>query len=78
MVTDYGGLLSHGPIVAREPGIPCLCGTEIRSRRIRDGQQISVDGDADRVEILEPDGKRQASLSSPRGVAERWTAPRGL
>ena len=46
VVTDYGGLLSHGPIVARELGIPCVCGTEIGSRRIRDGQLIRVDGDA--------------------------------
>lgn len=37
VVTDHGGLLSHGPIVARELGIPCVCGTELGSRRIRDG-----------------------------------------
>jgi pyruvate,water dikinase len=54
VVTDYGGLLSHGPIVARELGIPCVCGTEIGSRRIRDGQLVRVDGDAGRVEILGP------------------------
>jgi phosphohistidine swiveling domain-containing protein len=54
VVTDYGGLLSHGPIVARELGIPCVCGTEVASRRIRDGQLIRVDGDAGLVEILEP------------------------
>lgn len=53
VVTDYGGLLSHGPIVARELGIPCVCGTEVGSGRIRDGQLIRVDGDAGRVEILE-------------------------
>src|SRR5580693_833369 len=54
VVTDYGGLLSHGPIVARELGIPCVCGTEVGSRRIRDGQLIRVDGDAGLVEIVEP------------------------
>ncbi|CDO90337.1 PEP-utilizing protein [Mycobacterium triplex] len=54
VVTDYGGLLSHGPIVARELGIPCVCGTEVGSRRIRDGQLIRVDGDAGTVEIVEP------------------------
>jgi len=54
VVTDYGGMLSHGPIVARELGIPCVCGTEVGSRRIRDGQLIRVDGDAGLVEILEP------------------------
>jgi phosphohistidine swiveling domain-containing protein len=55
VVTDYGGLLSHGPIVARELGIPCVCGTEVGSRRIRDGQLVRVDGDAGRVEIVERD-----------------------
>jgi len=54
VVTDYGGLLSHGPIVARELGIPCVCGTEVGSRRIRDGQLIRVDGDAGRVDVVEP------------------------
>lgn len=54
VVTDYGGLLSHGPIVARELGIPCVCGTEVGSRRILDGQLIRVDGDAGLVEIVEP------------------------
>jgi phosphohistidine swiveling domain-containing protein len=53
VVTDHGGLLSHGPIVARELGIPCVCGTEVGSRRIRDGQLIRVNGDAGTVEIIE-------------------------
>ncbi|RWA18738.1 PEP-utilizing enzyme [Mycolicibacterium elephantis] len=52
VVTDHGGLLSHGPIVAREIGIPCVCGTEVGSRRIPDGQLIRVDGDRGTVEIL--------------------------
>ncbi|GGL07375.1 PEP-utilizing enzyme [Nocardia jinanensis] len=52
VVTDYGGLLSHGPIVARELGIPCVCGTENGSYRIRDGQRIRLDGDAGTVTVL--------------------------
>jgi phosphohistidine swiveling domain-containing protein len=52
VVTDFGGLLSHGPIVARELGIPCVCGTEDGSNRIRDGQRIRVDGDRGTVEVL--------------------------
>ncbi|OLF16803.1 PEP-utilizing enzyme [Actinophytocola xanthii] len=54
VVTDFGGLLSHGPIVARELGLPCVCGTEDGSRRIRDGQRIRVDGDRGVVEVLSP------------------------
>ncbi|TVT52548.1 phosphoenolpyruvate carboxykinase [Amycolatopsis rhizosphaerae] len=53
VVTDYGGMLSHGPIVARELGLPCVCGTETGSARIRDGQRIRVDGDRGIVEVLE-------------------------
>ncbi|GAA5168619.1 hypothetical protein GCM10023321_62980 [Pseudonocardia eucalypti] len=52
VVTDHGGMLSHGPIVARELGLPCVCGTNDGSRRIRDGQRIRVDGDQGKVEIL--------------------------
>lgn len=53
VVTDHGGLLSHGPIVARELGIPCVCGTENGSYRIKDGQHIRLDGDRGTVEILD-------------------------
>jgi len=52
VVTDHGGMLSHGPIVARELGIPCVCGTENGSYRIQDGQQIRLDGDKGTVQVL--------------------------
>lgn len=52
VVTDFGGMLSHGPIVARELGIPCVCGTENGSARIRDGQRIRVDGSQGTVEVV--------------------------
>ncbi|HTK61062.1 MAG TPA: PEP-utilizing enzyme [Pseudonocardia sp.] len=52
VVTDHGGMLSHGPIVARELGIPCVCGTGDGSHRLRDGQQIRVDGDKGLVEVI--------------------------
>lgn len=46
VVTDIGGPLSHGSIVAREYGIPAVMGTGIATRRIQNGQMITVDGDA--------------------------------
>lgn len=52
VVTDHGGMLSHGPIVAREMGIPCVCGTANGSRQLRDGQRIRVDGDKGLVEVI--------------------------
>ncbi|MGH8903412.1 MAG: PEP/pyruvate-binding domain-containing protein, partial [Egibacteraceae bacterium] len=45
LVTDIGGILAHGSIVAREYGIPAVMGTGSGTRRIRHGQTITVDGD---------------------------------
>jgi pyruvate,water dikinase len=46
VVTDIGGPLSHSSIVAREYGIPAVMATGVATRRIRDGQWITVDGGA--------------------------------
>ncbi len=51
VVTDIGGPLSHGSIVAREYHIPAVMGTGVATRRIRDGQRITVDGDAGTVKL---------------------------
>ena len=48
VVTDVGGPLSHGSIVAREFGIPAVLGTGVATRRITTGQTVRVDGDAGR------------------------------
>lgn len=54
VVTDIGGPLSHSSIVAREYGIPAVLGTAVATRRITDGQQITVDGDTGKVYLAEP------------------------
>jgi pyruvate,water dikinase len=51
VVTDIGGPLSHSSIVAREYGIPAVLATGIATRRIRDGQTITVDGSAGTVTL---------------------------
>jgi pyruvate,water dikinase len=48
-VIDIGGPLSHGAIVAREMGIPCVIGTGDGTRRIADGALVEVDGDLGQV-----------------------------
>ena len=53
IVTDVGGPLSHGSIVAREYGIPAVLGTGVATRRIQNGQTITVDGSAGTV-VLHP------------------------
>lgn len=52
VVTDIGGPLSHGSIVAREYGIPAVLGTVAATHLIQSGQRITVDGDAGLVELL--------------------------
>jgi pyruvate,water dikinase len=49
VVTDTGGPLSHGSIVAREYGIPAVLGTGSATRRIHDGDIVTVDGEAGSV-----------------------------
>ena len=49
---DVGGTLSHGAIVARELGIPCVINTGDGSRRLRTGDRVHVDGDAGTVRVL--------------------------
>jgi len=51
LVTDIGGILAHGSIVAREYGIPAVLGTGNSTRVIVGGQQITVDGDRGTVTI---------------------------
>ena len=54
VVTDIGGPLSHGSIVAREYGIPAVLGTDSATSHIQDGQEITVDGDKGIVILVEP------------------------
>jgi pyruvate,water dikinase len=52
LVTEVGGLMTHGAVIAREYGLPAVVGVEQATRLIRDGQQIRVDGTDGYVEIL--------------------------
>ncbi len=51
VVTDIGGPLSHGSIVAREYRIPAVLGTGVATERIAGGQRVAVDGDAGTVTL---------------------------
>ncbi|RCH67401.1 phosphoenolpyruvate synthase [Streptomyces sp. SDr-06] len=52
LVTEVGGLMTHGAVIAREYGLPAVVGVEGATRRIRDGQRIRVHGTDGYVEIL--------------------------
>jgi pyruvate,water dikinase len=52
LVTEVGGLMTHGAVIAREYGLPAVVGVEHATRLIHDGQQIRVHGADGYVEIL--------------------------
>ena len=51
IVTDGGGLLAHAAVIAREYGIPAVLATHDGTRRIRDGETVTVDGTAGIVRV---------------------------
>jgi pyruvate,water dikinase len=52
LVTEVGGLMTHGAVIAREYGLPAVVGVEHATRLIRDGQQIRVHGTDGYIEFL--------------------------
>ena len=52
LITEVGGLMTHGAVIAREYGLPAVVGVEHATRAIRDGQRIRVNGTDGYVEIL--------------------------
>ena len=52
LVTEVGGLMTHGAVVAREYGLPAVVGVEDATRLIRDGQRVRVHGTDGYVELL--------------------------
>ncbi|MBC1558682.1 phosphoenolpyruvate synthase [Listeria booriae] len=52
LVTEVGGLMTHGAVIAREYGLPAVIGVENATTRIQDGDQIRVNGTEGYIEIL--------------------------
>jgi len=57
LVTEVGGLMSHGAVIAREYGLPAVVGVQHATRLIRDGQRIRVHGTQGYVELLPSSGR---------------------
>lgn len=53
LVTEVGGLMTHGAVIAREYGLPAVVGVENATRLIKDGQRIRVNGTDGYIEILD-------------------------
>lgn len=52
LVTEVGGLMTHGAVIAREYGLPAVVGVENAAKLIKDGQLIRVNGTEGYIEIL--------------------------
>ena len=52
LVTEVGGLMTHGAVIAREYGLPAVVGVENATKIIRDGQRIRVHGTEGYIEII--------------------------
>ncbi|WP_340035134.1 phosphoenolpyruvate synthase [Bacillus sp. FSL K6-0993] len=52
LVTEVGGLMTHGAVIAREYGLPAVVGVENAAKLIKDGQRIRVHGTEGYIEIL--------------------------
>ena len=52
LITEMGGPISHGSVVAREYGVPAIAGLREATTRFKDGQFIRLNGETGKVEIL--------------------------
>jgi len=52
LVTEVGGMMTHGSVVAREYGIPAVVGVHQATLRLKDGQKIRVDGTQGKITVL--------------------------
>ncbi len=71
LVTDVGGALAHGSIVAREYGIPAVMGTGVATERIRSGMRLALDGEAGTVTLLDEARAETAVLAEEPPTASR-------
>ena len=52
IITEEGGITSHAAIVSRELGIPCIIGTKIATKVLKDGMEVEVDADNGIIKII--------------------------
>jgi len=70
IITDEGGQTSHAAIVSRELGIPCIVGTKTATKILKDGQIVTVNGEAGEVfvgaNIKAANGEEPVAKSKPK------------
>ena len=55
LITDLGSSVSHGAVIAREYGLPCVVNTRQGTRALKTGDRVRLDGDRGCVSWLEPE-----------------------
>jgi len=53
LITEVGGMMTHGSVVAREYGIPAVVGVDHATQRLHNGQRIRLDGTTGRITLLD-------------------------
>ncbi|MFO7539088.1 MAG: PEP-utilizing enzyme, partial [Chloroflexota bacterium] len=74
LVTNVGGALAHGSIVAREYGIPAVMGTGMATERIQSGMMLTVDGDKGTVKLLDEVDLQEEARIAEEQMAEKKEA----
>ncbi len=49
LITEVGGMMTHGSVVAREYGIPAVVGVDRATERLKTGQWVRVDGTTGKI-----------------------------
>jgi phosphohistidine swiveling domain-containing protein len=78
LVTDQGGTLSHTAIIAREFAIPAVVGTGDATRRLQEGQLVSVDGTTGTVHIISPEPADPPQRTAEPTETQNQTAGRPI
>jgi pyruvate,water dikinase len=76
LVTDVGGALAHGSIVAREYGIPAVMGTGVATERIKSGMMLAIDGDKGTVTLVDEVDEVALARAEVQKMAEAQRAGR--
>ena len=61
LVTEVGGMMTHGSVVAREYGIPAVVGVHQATTRLHTGDRIQVDGRSGLIEVIPMDLQTSSS-----------------
>jgi pyruvate,water dikinase len=54
LITEVGGMMTHGSVVAREYGIPAVVGVDRATQRLKDGQRVRLDGSQGTITLIDP------------------------